>query len=370
MQVVDFDKLLAALSTDHQVVAQKVTRLLIPSYFPSKVSVEEACTRCVTLMRRSPEAGVKFCEYLIEERASRRPLLQLVSTFMDLVLSPKQLDTVQAECLMVGAAYLCNHLSREVSYKASLQAVFSDDKLKQLVAILSTGRAKAALFNFVSAISSDAAADIVQQSIRSITKCSGLSEDTERQAEARSVHKFLLHCGNFNELLDVVATIFKRTTISCAKKSGTSISKRDKPTNTRKKLKSSGKVSAKNSKGGIELAIASGLAWQIREMLIPEGLRKAILESSHLKVIFFALKDISEAFLMHFTSGEYVESSPLQAYTSLAIHMTLHGTNINGRDKIDLVKTPFGSGLPTTDSQASFVLFICTPAIMFLISFT
>ncbi|CAM8884565.1 unnamed protein product [Rhodiola kirilowii] len=352
-KVVDFDKLLSALATDQPVVAHKLTRLLIPSYFPSKVTVEEACARCATLMKRSPEAGARFCEYIVQEGTSRRPLLQLVSAFIDTLLSPKRVDTSQAECLIVGAAYICNHLVKDVSYKASLEVLFSDHKLIQLVAILSTGRGKAAIFEIVSAISSAAAAaKIVEECIRLITKCYGLSEDMERQAAARSAHKFLLHCGQFDELLDVVATILHKTALGFHAKFGTNISTQQKGTGTRNKSKSFRKESANLSNMEKEFSLAAGLAWQIKEMLLPEDVRKALLESPYLDKIFSALKDISEVTLMHCIDCGFVESSSVVAYTALAMHMTLHNENFNGTSTSDhLVGTPNGSGSQTTSLQ-------------------
>ncbi|CAM8878639.1 unnamed protein product [Rhodiola kirilowii] len=313
-KVVDFDKLLSALATDQPVVAHKLTRLLIPSYFPSKVTVEEACARCATLMKRSPEAGARFCEYIVQEGTSRRPLLQLVSAFIDTLLSPKRVDTSQAECLIVGAAYICNHLVKDVSYKASLE--------------------------------------IVEECIRLITKCYGLSEDMERQAAARSAHKFLLHCGQFDELLDVVATILHKTALGFHAKFGTNISTQQKGTGTRNKSKSFRKESANLSNMEKEFSLAAGLAWQIKEMLLPEDVRKALLESPYLDKIFSALKDISEVTLMHCIDCGFVESSSVVAYTALAMHMTLHNETFNGTSTSDhLVGTPNGSGSQTTSLQ-------------------
>uniref|UniRef100_A0A7N0V790 Condensin-2 complex subunit G2 n=1 Tax=Kalanchoe fedtschenkoi TaxID=63787 RepID=A0A7N0V790_KALFE len=352
-KVVDLDKLLLALATDQPAVAQKVTRLLIPSYFPSKVTVEEACARCVILMRREPKAGARFCEFIVAEEVSLRSLLQLVSGFVDMVLSPKQLNTEQTDCLMVGAAYLCNHLARDAANKASLKALFSDGKLKQLIAVLSTGRAKSALFSIVSAVSVDAAADIVKESIRLITKCCDLSEDMERQAEARSIHKFLLHCGQFDELLDVVATILHKTALGCHAGFCTNISIHKRPTASRNKSKSSRKESANHLTSKKDFSLAAGLAWQIKEMLLPEDIRKALLESRHLKMIFFALKDICEANIMQFLDFAFMESSPITAYTALAMHITLHNVQISGTSATGhLVGTQNDSRSETSSQQA------------------
>ncbi|GFZ18822.1 ARM repeat superfamily protein [Actinidia rufa] len=83
-KVVRLDLLLSTLANDQPLIAQKITKLLMPSYFPSKVTVEEACNRCVTLIKRSPMAGARFCEFALSEGASYQSLVELVKVFISL----------------------------------------------------------------------------------------------------------------------------------------------------------------------------------------------------------------------------------------------------------------------------------------------
>ncbi|CBI33696.3 unnamed protein product, partial [Vitis vinifera] len=141
-KVVGLDVLLSTLADDQPPVAQKITKLLIPSYFPSKVTPEEACKRCVTLIKRSPKAGARLCEFALSEGASMKSLLELVKVFISLVLSPKKLQGDQIESLLVGAAYLCNNLVTEPLYITALKELFSGGKLKRLFTAAETGPAQ------------------------------------------------------------------------------------------------------------------------------------------------------------------------------------------------------------------------------------
>lgn len=101
------DLLLSTLASDQPLIGQKITKLLMPSYFPSKVTVEEACNRCVTLIKRSPIAGARFCEFSLSEGASLHSLMELVKVCISLVLSRNILDGDQIDGLLVAIAYLC-----------------------------------------------------------------------------------------------------------------------------------------------------------------------------------------------------------------------------------------------------------------------
>ncbi|XP_039155763.1 condensin-2 complex subunit G2-like [Eucalyptus grandis] len=110
-KVVTLEALLSMLATDQAQVAQKITRLLLPSYFPSKVTFEEACNRCVTLIKRSPKAGARFCEYAASEGAPLKSLMQLFKVFISFVLSTDKLNEDQIEVyLMVLHTFVSNLL--------------------------------------------------------------------------------------------------------------------------------------------------------------------------------------------------------------------------------------------------------------------
>ena len=71
LQVVNLDSILCSLATDQCLVAQLLTRLLIPSYFPSKVPVSEACNHLITLVKCCPLATARFCEYAMSMEKHR-----------------------------------------------------------------------------------------------------------------------------------------------------------------------------------------------------------------------------------------------------------------------------------------------------------
>lgn len=337
------DVLLSTLADDQPPVAQKITKLLIPSYFPSKVTPEEACKRCVTLIKRSPKAGVRLCEFALSEGASMKSLLELVKVFISLVLSPKKLQGDQIESLLVGAAYLCNNLVTEPLYITALKELFSGGKLKRLFTAAETGPAQSSVVNIISSISPDDAAEFVEECMGLVTDCSGLSQNTERQEEVRSVHKLMLSCDWFDDMFDVLTRLLQKAAYGCHTKFGTEMPKQCVPSVKRKKTKSSFKISAKEKHvSGKKLPNMStsifeeaypnavGVAWQIIDLIKSEGTRIATLRSKTLESAFFALKVISEVSIVHCMNYEHMDTTPILAYSSLALHLTLQNISSMG----------------------------------------
>ncbi|KAF2295552.1 hypothetical protein GH714_033180 [Hevea brasiliensis] len=256
-KVVGLDVLLSTLANDQPQVAQKITRLLIPSYFPSKVSIGEACNRCVTLIKRSPKAGAKFCEFAVSEGASLKSLMELVKALINLVLSLEKLDADQIEGLLAAASSLCNSLVGEPCYNDALKELFSGGKVKCLFAAASTGCAQSSVFNIFSAVCPEDMASLVEECMHVITNCSGISENVELQAEVRK------KCNSVK-----ISAKWKH-------------------------------VSGKNASDFEEdYSIAVGIGWQIKDFLVSEDTRKAVLGSQALELPFLALKVISERTLL------------------------------------------------------------------------
>ncbi|KAF3438653.1 hypothetical protein FNV43_RR21417 [Rhamnella rubrinervis] len=105
--VVELDMILSTLSNDQSSVAQKITRLLMSSFFRFKASIQEACNRCVILIKRSVMAGARFCEFAALEGASLESLLELVRVLFTLVLSLENLDADHIEGLLLAASHRC-----------------------------------------------------------------------------------------------------------------------------------------------------------------------------------------------------------------------------------------------------------------------
>lgn len=337
--MVGLDVLLTTLANDQPLVAQKITKLLIPSYFPSKVPVEEACSRCITLMKRSPMAGARFCEFAVSEGASLKSLMELFRVFISLILSPDKLDSNQMEGLLVAASYLCNSLASEPCHKRALNKLLDGEKVKFLFAAASTACAQSSVIKIVSTISPDDAAGLFEECMGLVTNCSGISDNVERQAEVRSAHKLFLSCDGFDDMFEALTVRLQKTAYRCHIKFGTAIPKNSFSSIKRKKSMSSGKISAKwKCVGGKkafdfekDYSIAVGIAWQIRDLLISEDSRKAILGSQTLELSFIALKIISEVSIVQCMHCEYMDTSPILAYTVLALHMTLQNVSINSQ---------------------------------------
>ncbi|KAK2657623.1 hypothetical protein Ddye_010675 [Dipteronia dyeriana] len=330
-KVAGLDVLLSTLANDQSQVAQKITRLLMPTYFPSRINIEEACNRCVTLMKRSPMAGARFCEFVLSEGAALKSLMELFRVLVNLVLSDNRLDTDQIEGFLVGVANLCNSLASESCYLNALKELFTGDKVKCLFAAASTGRARSSVFDMVSIISPNNVVGLLEDCMGLVSNCSGLSEDVERQAEVRSAHKLFLSCNAFNDMFEALTKLLQKVAYRCNVKFGTEIPKHSVSSTKRKKSKSSVKVSAKwkhvsgrkSSSFMEDYSMAVGVAWQMIDLLLSEDTRKAVIGSESLEPSFLALKVISEVSIVQYVNCDYMDAYPVLAYTALALQMSL-----------------------------------------------
>ncbi|KAG5026413.1 hypothetical protein JHK82_022304 [Glycine max] len=285
-KAVELDVLLSVLTSDQPPVAQKITKLLLPSHFPSKVPIEEACNRCVTLVKRAPMAGARFFQFAILERASKSHLMELVKVFLSLILSPDKLDANQINGFLVATSYVCDSLAYDV-------------------------------------------ARLLEECMGVVTNCSGLPEDVDRQIEIRSAHKLLLSLGGFDDLIEALTASLHKVAYRCHIKFGVDMPSHSVSFAKRKKSKSSGKFSIKskiiNRKQSFEddYLVAVGVTWQVRDLLLQEDTRKAILESPSLEMSFVSLKVISEVSIMHCGHHEYIDICPVLAYVAFAVQMTV-----------------------------------------------
>ncbi|KAI4315064.1 hypothetical protein L6164_027911 [Bauhinia variegata] len=329
-KVVELDILLSVLANDLPPVAQKITEVLLPSYFPSKVSIEEACSRCVTLIRRSPTAGARFVKFACLEGASKRHLMELVKVFMSLLMSPDKLDANQIEGFFVAVNNICDNLVSKLGYRNTLKELIAGEKVKRLLDVASTGKAQSSLFNIVSTVCPDYVAGLLEKCMDTVTNCSGLAEDADRQAAVRSAHKLLLSSGAFDDMFEVLTTFLQKAAYRCHIKFGVDIPQHSVTSSKRKKSDSSGKSLAKfkiiNRRQSFEddYSVAVGIAWQVRDFLLHEDTQKALLRSPTLETSFFALKVISEASIVYCGQYEYIDPFPVLAYMALVQHMTLH----------------------------------------------
>ncbi|KAL7141501.1 hypothetical protein ABFS83_08G057500 [Erythranthe nasuta] len=344
-KIVGLDVLLSTLADDQPNIARKITKLLLPSYFPSKVTEEEACKRCITLIKRSPTAGARFCEFAASEGASLRSLMKLFNVLIGLTLSSVKLDDEQIEGLLVSASHLCTNLAKEASFLAALKEELSAEKLKTLFAVASTARAQSSICHIISTTSLDAVGDLFGDCLGFITNCSGLSDNIEMQAQVSSAHKIFLSCGWFDDMFEALVEFLKGVAHGCHVKFGIELGKQRARSATRMKTKSSSKISSKSKQSNRkkssntgedrfleDYAIAVGIAWQIKDLLLSENTRNAMFGSRTLESAYLALKVISEASVVHCLQYDYFNTYPVSAYTTLSLHMALHNIKTGSKN--------------------------------------
>ncbi|KAF5736222.1 hypothetical protein HS088_TW14G00358 [Tripterygium wilfordii] len=336
-KVVGLDVLFSTLANDQPQVAQKITRLLMPSYFPSRVNIDEACNRCVALIKRSPMAGSRFCEFAVLEGASLGSLVELVRRLICMVLSPDKLDADQIEGFLIAAAHLCNSLAGEPCYRTSLKELFGSKNIKCLYTAASTNRAQSSVLHILSTTSPENVAALFEECMNLVTNCGGLPDNVERQAEVRSALKLLLSNDGFNDMFDALIGLLQKTAYGCHIKFGIEIPKQSAFSSKRKKVGSSVKISAKrkNASGRKpsefeeDYLVAVGIAWQIKDLLVSEDTQKFILGSPALEFLLRVLKAISEVSILQCLHYDYMDTYPVLAYTALALHMMFQNVGIS-----------------------------------------
>ncbi|KAL1073484.1 hypothetical protein V6Z11_D11G224400 [Gossypium hirsutum] len=347
-KVIGLEVLLHKLASDQSPVAQKIVRLLMPSYFPARLDVEEACDRCVTLMKRSPLAGARFCEFALSEGASPKSMMELVKVFISLLLSNAKLEEPVVEGLLVASANLCRSLANERNQQDALKELFSNESVKRLLAVASTAHARSTVFDMLSTTASDDVAGLLGDCMSLITDCSDLSENLEKQAEVRSAHKLLISCDAFDNMFEALTRLLQKTAYRCHIKFDTEAPKQNVSPAKRKKSKSSSKTSVKwkhvggkkSSNFKDDYSVAIGVSWQIKDMLSSEDARKAMMASQALELPFLALKVISEASIVQCEYYEYMDPYPVLAYTALALRMAVqNATTESGTKKDDRINS-------------------------------
>ncbi|KAI3870634.1 hypothetical protein MKW92_025041 [Papaver armeniacum] len=346
-KVVCLDDFLSSLANDQPLVAQKITRLLIPSYFPSKVVVDEACSRCITLIKRSPMAGARFCEFALSEGSSPKSLLELVKLSIALALS-HDVSSEQTEGFLLAAENLCQSLVREASCKGVLKEFFSGDKLKRLFSRADTELAQTSIFKIAIAVSPNDATGLLKECMVIIKKCGGLSEDLERQAEVRSVHKLMVSFGWFDKLFKALTELLQTAGYWCHTKFGTKTPMQSAPSEKQKSGRLPAKKSSTNSKNvkgkksassddmspvEEDFVIAAGAAWQITDMLACSQTREAVVHSPMIELACSALEVISEVSIKQCMSFEYCDTSAVSAYAALVLHIN-HENEASGRSDL------------------------------------
>uniref|UniRef100_A0A0D3FLA8 Uncharacterized protein n=1 Tax=Oryza barthii TaxID=65489 RepID=A0A0D3FLA8_9ORYZ len=328
-KVVGLGTLLSSLSNDHPRVAQKITKLLIPSYFPTKLPLKEACARCIALIKRSPTAGARFCEFALSEGSPPRSLVELIKVSITLALAPTGMNSEQTDGLVIASANLIKSLSEERSSLASLREFFANAKLKLLFKTEISEGARSALLSMAPVVSPDDLSALHDECMNVVMNAAGVSTQQGCQEAVLAAHKLVFSSGWSDEMFEALTNILQ-SKVSCFAE----IYDIEPPicpvaTSKRKKGKSLKKTPAKsghdigNGSSSEDFDIVAGASWQINDILKDEEKRVAFLQSSYSDVAFSSLKVICQVYIEQCLQFDSLNATPLLAYLSLATHSAL-----------------------------------------------
>ncbi|KAM0909062.1 hypothetical protein ACQ4PT_015020 [Festuca glaucescens] len=332
-KVVGLGTLLSSLADDHPRVAQKITKLLIPSYFPSKLSLKEACARCIALIKRSPAAGARFCEFALSEGSSSRSLVEFIKLAVTLALSPSGLKSEQTDGLIIASAKLIKSLSDEGSSLVGLRECFANAKLKLLFKTAVSDSAQAALLGMVPVVSPDDLRVLHVECMDIVVNAAVSSKQEECQEALLAAHKLVHLSGCSDEMFEALTNILQSKASCFSEIYGlepplcpVASSKRKKGKSLKKTPARSDDVAGNKSSTSIlnneELAAVGGASWQINEILKAEEMRATFLQS-YAEIAFSSLKVISQVYIEQCLHFESLDLTPVLAYSSLATHSAL-----------------------------------------------
>ena len=343
VQVVGLGTLLSSLADDHPRVAQKITKLLIPSYFPSKKSLrKEACGRCIMLIKRSPAAGARFCEYALSEGSSPQSLVMFIENAVDLALSPSGFNSEQTDGLIIASANVIKSLSDEVSSLVALREYFANAKVKLLFKTAVSDSAQAALLSMVPVVSPDDLRVLHVECMDIVINAAVTSKQEECHEALLAAHKLVHLSGCSDEMFEALTNILQSKASCFSEIYGlepplcpVASSKRKKRKSLKKTPARSTDVAGNKSSTSVilnneELAAVGGAAWQINEILKAEEMRAAFLQS-YGEIAFSSLKVISQVYIEHCLHFESLDLTPVLAYSSLATYSALQDV-----DQIDI----------------------------------
>ncbi|KAL6637276.1 hypothetical protein ACP70R_024848 [Stipagrostis hirtigluma subsp. patula] len=339
-KIVGLGTLLSSLANDHPRVAQKITKLLIPSYFPSKLTAKEACARCIALIKRSPTAGARFCEFALSEGSSPRSVVELIKFSITLALSGTGLNSEQIDGLVIASVNLIKSLSDERSNFAALQEFFANAKLRLVLKSVVSEGARAALLSIAPVLRPDDLSVLHEECMDIALNAARISKQEECQEEVLAAHKLIFLSGWSDELFEALTIILQTRASYFAEAYGLEPPLCPVASSRRKKGKSlkktprhdhaAAKGSCKSKISKEELAAAAGAAWQINEILKAEETRDAFLQSSYSEIVFSSLKVISQVYIEQCLYLDSLDIAPVLAYLGLVTHSGLRDVDEAG----------------------------------------
>ncbi|KAI5083225.1 hypothetical protein GOP47_0002968 [Adiantum capillus-veneris] len=343
LKVTSLELLLSALESDKPAVARRLTKLLIPSYFPSKVPVLEACNRCVALIKRSPKAGVRFCEWASAEGVTQSSLLELVRVLVDLLTSPDGtsphgLEAEAQESIFAVLNQLCHTLANQKELKMLLGEILTSKKLRALLSGAATSSSRTSIVQMVSIINPTDVPELFEYCSQIITNFSKATLSSINCNEARSVHSLMLAWGGFDDLVKTLVELLAQVsegneglgTTFVSAKSGKK-KKSDSKSPWTKSMKK--KVTLGKPKKGVEvprpldnLQSALGAAWHLENLVEVDETRQELLAHESLPTLVSGLRNAVHFVLhssMEIPVSDFLKGSPIRAYATLAVHKML-----------------------------------------------
>ncbi|KAL6893501.1 hypothetical protein ACP4OV_007599 [Aristida adscensionis] len=339
-KVVGLDTLLFSLANDHPRIAQKITKLLIPTYFPSKLTPKEACARCIALIKRSPIAGARFCEFALSEVSSPRSIVELIKFSITLALSRTGLTSEQIDGLVIASVNLIKSLSEEHSSLVTVREFFAKAKLRLVLQTVGSEGARAAVLSIAPVVLPDDLSVLHEDCMDIVLNAVRISKQEECQEAALAAHKLIFLSGWSDELFEALTNILQSRASGFAERyklepplCPVASSRRKKGKSLKKTTASDhvvGKGSCKSKISNEELDIVAGAAWHINEILKTEETRDAFLQSSYSEIAYSSLKAISQVYVEQCLFLESLDLAPVSAYLSLVKHSALRDVDETG----------------------------------------
>ncbi|KAL2619894.1 hypothetical protein R1flu_000099 [Riccia fluitans] len=333
-KVVPMDSLLSSLSTDTSLVAQRLCKLLLPSYFPSKIAPKDACKRCVVLLKRSPEAGIQFCKWLFSQGASGTSLLELVKTLATMARDDEECSDEFRTEILHALSEVCKSMLITDEWSEAIAEVLTGDMLAALIACAPDSLARSYILQVASCLPPKDVSKLINHCADLVMKCSATQADV---AEVRAVHALVLAWGGLDDLLKALVMILSESsnvatlTSPIAVRVHSSVTnrnhgnKRGKPT----RPSPSNQEELKKQTQTDKFTAAVGAAWQVETLLSEDETREAVLANNHLKDVLLGLKCLAKnatklaADSPSALTCTFYPASAILAYIKLLMHIAV-----------------------------------------------
>jgi condensin-2 complex subunit G2 len=383
MQVAPLEMLLSSLGNDNSLVEQSLTRLLGHSYFPPQVPVKEACKRCIVLIKRAPEAGAKFCKWLLSEGADPKSLLQLVQSLIRLVKDDELSPEVRSGTLL-ALSELCQSLLTLEEYQSVIGEMLNGDMLATLMGYAPDSLTRSYVLQIASKLPANNISRLVDYCCDLSMRSNLTPADIE---EVSAVHTLVLAWGGCDELIKALRNaLSKPNNLAQSKSKGwkdhTTSAEVPDGSNDVELLWTCILTSStsKPSEGGkrsenAKLTAALGAAWQVEMLLQREETRLAVLSSGYSEELLKALRVLAQSSI-DLARGESFQlasishpASAVLAYMKLYFHMGLEGSDSDGenmnssRSRREQQESPKSS--PKASVSLDLVQSFCPPGLTF-----